>query len=109
MLNVMESMYTDARDVYWQRMIETFKHAYGLRTNLGDIVFEPEVRKDLDLLLDREHAAEVRKLILDNQTFTDYEYYGANFSNVEDHGTANVAVLSPDGDAISITSTINSQ
>jgi len=108
MLNVMESMYTDARDVYWQRMIETFKHAYGLRTNLGDIVFEPEVRKDLDLLLDREHAAEVRKLILDNQTFTDYEYYGANFSNVEDHGTANVAVLSPDGDAISITSTINS-
>lgn len=38
---------------------------------------------------------------------TDYKYYGANFSNEPDHGTANMAVLAPNGDAIVVTSTIN--
>ncbi|ALC48640.1 Ggt-1 [Drosophila busckii] len=107
-LNVMESMYTSSRDKYWHRVVETFKHAYGHRTNLGDIHFEPSVRETYDKLTDPEFAAEIRKLIRDDRTFTDMAYYGANFTNEEDHGTAHISVLAPNGDAVSVTSTINS-
>lgn len=103
----MEPMYVSSRDKYWHRLIETFKHAYGHRTNLGDIHFEPSVREIYEDLIDPKFAAEIRKLILDDRTFEDMSYYGANFSNVEDHGTAHISVLAPNGDAISVTSTIN--
>ncbi|KAH8295985.1 hypothetical protein KR018_008981, partial [Drosophila ironensis] len=108
MLNVMEPLYTSNTDKYWQRLIETFKHAYGHRTNLGDIHFEPEVQEVYENLIDPAFAAEIRKLILDDRTFESMAYYGANFSNIEDHGTAHISVLAPNGDAISVTSTINS-
>ncbi|XP_075158013.1 scoloptoxin SSD14 [Haematobia irritans] len=106
-LNVMEPLYTHHHDVYWQRVIETFKHAYGHRTNLGDIHYEPQVKEVYDQLTSSSFAAEIRKLIKDDTTFTDFAYYGANFTNEEDHGTANLVVLAPNGDAISVTSTIN--
>lgn len=109
MLNVMEPLYTHHHDIYWQRVIETFKHAYGHRTNLGDIHYEPQVSEVYDKLKSSAHAAEIRKLIKDDMTFTNFAYYGANFTNEEDHGTANLVVLAPNGDAISVTSTINSQ
>ncbi|XP_037938425.1 scoloptoxin SSD14-like [Teleopsis dalmanni] len=95
-------------EVYWHRVVETFKHAYGHRTNLGDIRFNPEVAEIYNQLLDPHFAAEIRALIKDDITFEDMAYYGANFTNVEDHGTANLAVLAQNGDAITITSTINS-
>ncbi|XP_052857601.1 scoloptoxin SSD14 isoform X2 [Drosophila gunungcola] len=107
-LNVMEPLYTSNTDKYWQRLIETFKHAYGHRTNLGDIHFEADVQEVYENLIDPAFAAEIRELILDDRTFQDYAYYGANFANEEDHGTAHISVLAPNGDAISVTSTINS-
>ncbi|XP_050742624.1 scoloptoxin SSD14 isoform X1 [Drosophila biarmipes] len=106
-LNVMEPLYTTNTDKYWQRLIETFKHAYGHRTNLGDVHFEPEVQEIYENLIDPTFAADIRKLIQDNRTFDDMSYYGANFANEEDHGTAHISVLAPNGDAISVTSTIN--
>lgn len=54
-----------------------------------------------------DYAAYIRSQIWDNQTFNDYEHYGANFSFVADHGTAHVSVLHENGDAVSATSTIN--
>ncbi|XP_070074576.1 scoloptoxin SSD14 isoform X1 [Drosophila takahashii] len=107
-LNVMEPLYTTNTDRYWQRLIETFKHAYGHRTNLGDVHYEPDVQEIYENLVDPSFAAEIRKLILDDRTFEDMGYYGANFANEEDHGTAHISVLAPNGDAISVTSTINS-
>ena len=108
-LNVLEPMYTKNHEVYWQRVMETFKHAYGHRTNLGDIHYEPQVGEVLDNLMNPDFAADIRKLIGDDRTHTDFKYYGANFSNVEDHGTANIGVIAPNGDAITITTTVNSQ
>lgn len=107
MLNVMKPLYTPDHNQYWHRLMETFKHAYGHRTNLGDIHFEPSILETYENLLDPDFAAEMRKLIVDNVTFTDMNYYGANFSNVEDHGTAHISVIAPNGDAVSVTSTIN--
>ena len=105
----MSTLYTPNQNVYWQRLIETFKHAYGNRTNLGDVHFEPEVAEHYERLLRPEYIKDIRKLITDKTTNSNVSYYGANFTHVHDHGTANMTVLAPNGDAISITSTINSQ
>lgn len=56
----------------------------------------------------KSYAEETRKLIFDNKTFSDPKYYGAYHDNVEDSGTEHVSVLAPNGDAVSVTSTINS-
>ncbi|KAH8330016.1 hypothetical protein KR067_013255, partial [Drosophila pandora] len=106
-LNVMESLFTTNTNQYWQRLIEACKHAYGHRSNLGDIHFEPDVKETYEKLLDPLFAAEVRKLIQDDRTFENMSYYGAKFAGMEDHGTGHIAVLAPNGDAVSVTSTIN--
>lgn len=111
MLNVMSDLYTDNHDIYWQRVVETFKHAYGHRTNLGDLENEPHmaqtIQETFENLISPDFAKYISTLIYDDKTSEDFAYYGANFTNEEDHGTANMAVLAPNGDAISITSTIN--
>uniref|UniRef100_A0A1B0GEJ3 Uncharacterized protein n=1 Tax=Glossina morsitans morsitans TaxID=37546 RepID=A0A1B0GEJ3_GLOMM len=110
-LNVMNGLYTDNQDIYWHRVIETYKHAYGQRTNLGDLKNEPDdpkmIKDTFENLISAQFAQKIRELIRDNETFTDMLYYGANFTNEEDSGTANMAVLAPNGDAITVTSTIN--
>jgi len=42
-LNVMNELFTSNEPIYWQRVTETFKHAYGQRTNLGDFLNDPEM------------------------------------------------------------------
>ncbi|XP_068159542.1 scoloptoxin SSD14 [Drosophila tropicalis] len=110
-LNVMSDLYTNNEPIYWQRVIETFKHAYGQRTNLGDYEMDPDsgaiIQEELEKLLSSDFVKEVQGLIKDDATSQDYKYYGANFTVEEDHGTAHMNVLANNGDAISITSTIN--
>merc|ERR1719184_535573 len=48
-----------------------------------------------------------RAKISDTQTVNNASFYGAEFFNVEDAGTAHISVLSPAGDAVAVTSTIN--
>lgn len=60
-------------------------------------------------LTSRVYAEEIRKYIEDDRTFNDYAHYGANFTFVEDHGTANIVVIAPNGDAIAATGTINTE
>lgn len=110
-LNLMADLYTDNEPIYWQRVVEAFKHAYGQRTNLGDMYADPvsaaSINATLEEMLKPEFLESVRKLIHDNSTSEDYLYYGANFTVEEDHGTAHMNVLATNGDAVSITSTIN--
>lgn len=47
----------------------------------------------------------VRKKLNVPKTSNVLSYYGSHF--VEDHGTANIVVFAPNGDAVSATSTIN--
>lgn len=60
-------------------------------------------------LIDPQYAIEIRAQILENETSQNYTYYGAQYSNVEDHGTAHISVLAPNGDAVSVTSTVNTK
>ena len=48
----------------------------------------------------------LRQKIWNNQTHSNASYYG-NFQLEKDHGTSHLSILSPDGDAVALTSTIN--
>lgn len=58
-------------------------------------------------LIDPNFAKEKRKEISDDVTSNEYADYGVDFVNPDDAGTAHINVLAPNGDAISVTATIN--
>ncbi|KAK9883507.1 hypothetical protein WA026_001683 [Henosepilachna vigintioctopunctata] len=89
-----------------QRLIESFKFAYGMRTRLGD-TRTPAMNKFVDELTTMEKANLTIQKMKDNETSQDPEYYGALMSNADNHGTAHISILAPNGDAVSVTSTIN--
>ncbi|PSN56496.1 Gamma-glutamyltranspeptidase 1 [Blattella germanica] len=107
MLNVLNE-YVPSNDnvTTYQRMVEVFKYAYGRRTHLGDPKFV-DLEELVKELTSKEYAAAVRRNISDYQTWQDPEHYGAEVYVPEDHGTAHLSVLAPNGDAVSVTSTVN--
>uniref|UniRef100_V5G4M2 Gamma-glutamyltranspeptidase 1 n=1 Tax=Anoplophora glabripennis TaxID=217634 RepID=V5G4M2_ANOGL len=108
-LNILDS-FVDPSDsdsvATYQRIIEAFKFAYGIRTELGDPDFL-QIDELISNLTSKSYAQYIRQFIFDNQTFQDPSYYGANTTLTEDYGTAHISVLAPNGDAVAITSTIN--
>nr|CAD7610749.1 unnamed protein product [Timema genevievae] len=53
------------------------------------------------------YAAQIRSQISDTRTWNDASHYGAVLAQPEDHGTVNLCVLAPNGDAVTVTRTIN--
>lgn len=90
---------------FYHQMVESFKFGYAKRTNLGDLPFNQTFLNEFS---DMNYADGLRKQIDLNKTFDDPIHYGAEYATLEDHGTAHVSVLAENGDAISITSSINS-
>lgn len=91
----------------YHRMIETFKYAYALRTDLGDGAFI-DMTEVIKNLTSSSFARAIRKKISDEKTWQDPQQYGSSIhAGAEDHGTAHVSVLTENGDAVSVTSTIN--
>ncbi|XP_044760046.1 scoloptoxin SSD14-like isoform X2 [Coccinella septempunctata] len=89
-----------------QRTVESFKFAYGSRTLLGD-TRTPEMDEFVKDLASLDVAKRTVTKIKDNETSQDPTYYGAQISNPDNHGTAHISVLAPNGDAVSVTTTIN--
>uniref|UniRef100_U5EWG4 Putative gamma-glutamyltransferase n=1 Tax=Corethrella appendiculata TaxID=1370023 RepID=U5EWG4_9DIPT len=89
------------------RIVESFKYGYAKRTEIGDPEFVDGIEEHIEKLSNIEFANEIRKQIMDDRTFNNTLHYGANFSNTEDFGTAHVNVIAPNGDAVSVTSTVN--
>lgn len=58
-------------------------------------------------LQSKDFAKATRSKIQDNWTSTDAKYYGVDVEMLEDHGTAHLCVIDKDGNAVSVTSTIN--
>lgn len=106
-LNLMEDSGKLDSPQFWHRAIESFKHAYGQRTKLGDMMFEDSVQVVFNNMLSKEFAENIGKLIKPNETSEDYSYYGAKFAAPVSSGTISLSVLHPNGDAIAVTSTIN--
>ena len=49
----------------------------------------------------------LRQKIYDNRTFENFTYYGDFYSSTEDGGTSHMSLISPDGDAVAATTTVN--
>ncbi|XP_074040755.1 glutathione hydrolase 1 proenzyme [Leptinotarsa decemlineata] len=93
-----------------QRIVEAFKFAYGKRGKWVIpilLMFKRLVYELIENYTSTKYAEEMKKLISDVKTYEDPQHYGAKFTYPEDHGTAHISVLTPEGDAVSVTSTIN--
>ncbi|XP_011505859.1 PREDICTED: gamma-glutamyltranspeptidase 1-like [Ceratosolen solmsi marchali] len=107
MLNVLEDLVmTNNEKVLYQRIIEAFKWAYARRTELGDPDFV-NIEGMITNLTSKDYAKSIELAVIENRTYVDPQHYGAVTTNKDDHGTAHVAILAPDGSAVSVTSTIN--
>ena len=49
----------------------------------------------------------LRHKIYDNRTFHNYTYYGDFYSSTNVGGTSHLSIISPDGDAVAATNSIN--
>ncbi|XP_046836284.1 scoloptoxin SSD14-like isoform X1 [Vespa crabro] len=91
----------------YHRMLETYKYAYALRGNMGDKDFVDMTELNNNLT-SKDYANQIRMKIEDTKTWSDPKHYGASFDvGTEDHGTAHLSVIAQNGDAVSVTSTIN--
>lgn len=54
-----------------------------------------------------EYAESIRKKIDDTKTYQTFEHYGAEFRNKTEYGTSHVSIVGTNGDAISVTTSIN--
>ena len=63
----------------------------------------PQVAKEM---LNQTTGDRLRHKIWDNMTHDNVSYYTESFSDT-DYGTTHLAVLAPNGDAVSVTTTIN--
>jgi gamma-glutamyltranspeptidase/glutathione hydrolase/leukotriene-C4 hydrolase len=92
-------------------MVEAFKYMFALRSQLGDTDCEgcdkEGVWRVVNDSISLDYAASIKANISDKQTHN-ISYYHAKFAPPPtDHGTTHLSVLSPDGMAVSVTSTIN--
>lgn len=89
------------------RIVEAIKFGFAQRTELGDPRFV-DVRELISQLNNPDFAADKRMKINDTHVLSGPQEYGAQLSyEADDHGTSHIAVLAPNGDAVSVTSSIN--
>ncbi|XP_065208910.1 scoloptoxin SSD14-like isoform X2 [Planococcus citri] len=89
-----------------QRITEAMKFAYGARSRLGDPHFV-NINRTMNMITSEEYIKKIRNSIDDTKTWNDPAHYGGDFVEAHNQGTANVAVVSENGDAVAATSTIN--
>lgn len=90
----------------YHRIIEAYKWAYGKRSLIGDPDFSDLSQLLRDIASD-EVAEEIRGKIDDMSTRTKYEDYGGQFYMGNDNGTGHISLIGPNGDAVSLTSSVN--
>ncbi|XP_055915483.1 scoloptoxin SSD14-like isoform X2 [Eupeodes corollae] len=88
------------------RMVEAFKFGFAKRWELSDMRFN-DLRELVSQLTSTEYGEELRQKINDSATADDISFYGARFSSKDDFGTSHISMLAPNGDAVSVTSTVN--
>lgn len=90
----------------YQLLAEAMKFSYARRHPIGDSMTEEE-RKNLT---NEEFIKDTLSKISDSQTSQDEKFYGLDLNSTspaEEHGTTHISVLDEDGNAVSVTSTIN--
>uniref|UniRef100_H2ZHA3 Gamma-glutamyltransferase n=1 Tax=Ciona savignyi TaxID=51511 RepID=H2ZHA3_CIOSA len=107
--NINPQLFKSNNSLYWHRTVESFKHAFGHAAHFGDPDFARNANQAVTDTLSQSGILNITRKVLDDRTFTDTIYYGAaeHNSNTHTSSTSHLSVLSPDGDAVSVTSTIN--
>ncbi|KAL9985126.1 hypothetical protein ACROYT_G007494 [Oculina patagonica] len=107
MLNILEGLNFTEKDqeksLTYHYIIEAMKFAFAQRSLLED---SNNLTNITHQMLSKEHAKTLRDKISADKTFKP-SYYGPFLSQAESHGTAHVSVIGPDGELVSVTSTIN--
>jgi len=88
------------------RLVEALKFANAHRSSIADPDFD-DLSQLQNKLLSVDYAKELRSKIADYQTFDDPTFYGAQFAEKGPSGTTHTSIIGPNGDAVSVTSTIN--
>ena len=91
-------------------LVEIFKHTFGFRTHLADPAFVTSADDFTEHSLSARNIDVIQSKIHDNEAFHEPSYYGSIVKDVNmtrEHSTSHVSVLAPNGDAVSVTSTIN--
>ncbi|CAF2091773.1 unnamed protein product [Brassica napus] len=87
------------------RLVESLKHAFAIRMNLGDPDFV-DVTKVVSDMLSPQFAQDLKRKINDKKTF-DPKYYGGRWNQIKDHGTSHLSIIDHERNCVSMTSTIN--
>lgn len=98
--------YQNEYPLFYHVLVEAFKFTFAMRTKLGDESSEGVLNAVADMS-NLTYVEYIQNRIRVDRTFEDIGYYGANSTSVEDHGTAHFSILASNGDAVSITATIN--
>ncbi|XP_062090949.1 glutathione hydrolase 3-like [Humulus lupulus] len=93
-------------DLGVHRVIESIKHMFAVRMNLGDPNFVDTSKYEADMR-STDFAKQIRERIFDNTTFPP-EYYMYRWSQLKDHGTSHFCIVDKDRNAVSMTTTVNS-
>ncbi|CAF3443074.1 unnamed protein product [Rotaria sp. Silwood1] len=106
------SLDSDEKQVRFYHILnELFKFAYAKRSAMGD-EYDSQTEKNQDieqllkLILSPEYAEEIRDRINEHKT-QPLEYYEPRFEPQTDHGTSHCSIIDSLGNAVAVTSTIN--
>lgn len=113
-LNILRNYNITAKDfkeiddavLMYHRISEAFKFAFAHRSQMGDSAFV-NITQLMSNLQSKEYANSLWHEISDKMTHP-VKFYKPMMETVNDHGTAQVSVLAENGDAVSVTSSINS-
>ncbi|KAL3272436.1 hypothetical protein HHI36_013917 [Cryptolaemus montrouzieri] len=109
-LSILDVMFSlgrsDVPGVNWFRIVEAWKHAFGNRSAMDGPYLSDEVTVEK---YDPSMAKMILKTIHTNSaTSADVRNYSKDFKQIfREGGTCNICLLAPNGDAISVTSSIN--
>ncbi|XP_013106047.2 glutathione hydrolase 1 proenzyme isoform X1 [Stomoxys calcitrans] len=88
------------------RIVEAMKFGFAKRWELGDARFN-DVRELVSRLTNPETGIELRNKINDSSILASVSEYGAQYTGEDDVGTSALVVMAPNGDAVSVTSSVN--
>ncbi|KAJ0176523.1 hypothetical protein K1T71_007702 [Dendrolimus kikuchii] len=97
---------TEDKILTYHRILEAFKFAYATRTKLGDMDFV-NLRELIRNITSLESGERTRLLINDTMTSNNTDTYGIKDYSQPDSGTAHISIIANNGDAVSVTSSIN--
>ncbi|XP_065663263.1 glutathione hydrolase 1 proenzyme [Hydra vulgaris] len=92
----------------YHRIIEALKFTFAQKSKYGDPNFidKNQLNKETEHALDENFGDSLRLKIDDSKT-RDFQYYGSEYVIPSDKGTSHASILAENGDAVSVTTTIN--